>query len=50
MKLPFINDGIFKPYKSLVERGNPLIYSIDRLVSEHMLMGGFNSSIFLGKS
>ena len=21
MKLPFINDGIFKPHKSLVERG-----------------------------
>ena len=38
MKLSFINEGIFEPQKSPFERGNPLIYSIDRLVSEHTLM------------
>ena len=50
MKLSFINEGIFEPYKSPVERKNSLIYSIDRLVSEHTLMGGLRgSSIFLDK-
>ena len=29
MKLPFNNENIFEPHKSLIERGNPLIYSID---------------------
>ena len=30
MKLPFINEGIFEPYKNLVERGeSSYIYSID---------------------
>ena len=34
MKLPFINESIFEPYKSLIDKKkkkNPLIYSIDIL-------------------
>ena len=29
MKLFFINEGISESHKSLIERGNPLIYSIN---------------------
>ena len=41
MKLPFINEGIFEPYKSPVERGESLyiyIYSIDKVMIFYYLV------------
>ena len=44
MKLPFINEDIFEPHKSLVERGGILLYIV--LDSSHALCA-CNNALFL---
>ena len=45
MKLPFINEDIFEPHKSLVERGRILLYIV--LDSSHVLCACNNALFYL---
>ena len=45
MKLPFINEDIFEPHKSLVERGGILLYIV--LDSSHVLCTCNNALFYL---